>query len=135
MNTPAHTGLTRLVTVLMGLVAASLTVASALHLSGLDSGAKGDNATAAGVAEAVICVVLAWGTLRMRRRGRAGRSLALGATGFAIAGFAIGLTQTASGGDLGDLLYHAIVLPIIIVIFVLLLFVRREPEESQQLAA
>lgn len=128
MTTPASTPLSRTVTLIMGGVTASLAVASALHLSGAAGGGKGADPTAAGVAEAVICVVLAWGTVLWHRRGPAARALALGANGFAVAGFALGLSFTARGDYLPDLLYHAIVLPIILLTVVLLLLVKRSSD-------
>jgi hypothetical protein len=111
---------------LMGLEAASLAVASALHLSGLVHGhGHGFSSTGAGVAEAVIGVVLLWGAVSLGRRGTAGRPAALGATLFAIAGFIYGLTVTTRGGDLPDITYHATVLLMLIV--TLLLILRSKP--------
>jgi hypothetical protein len=107
---------------LMGLEAASLAVASALHLSGLVHGhGHGFSSTGAGAAEAVIGVVLLWGAVSLARTGAAGRPAALGATVFAIAGFIYGLTVTTRGGDLPDITYHATVLPLLIVTLVLIL--------------
>jgi hypothetical protein len=112
----------RRIALLMGLVAASLAVASGLHLSGLPHG-HGDqyNPTAAGVAEAVICAALLWGVAALLRRGAAGRAVALWVTLFAIAGFAYGLSITARGGDLPDIAYHATTLPLLLVTLALLL--------------
>jgi peptidoglycan/LPS O-acetylase OafA/YrhL len=101
---------------LMVVGAASLAVASALHLSGAD----GNDATAAGVAEAVICVVLLGGAIAYRRVPW-GRTAALAATGFAILGFCYGLSLTVRGGDVGDVAYHATVLPLLIVTLILII--------------
>lgn len=110
------------ITALMGLEAASLAVASALHLSGLVHGhGHGFSPTGAGIPEAVIGVVLLWGAVSLARRGPAGRPTALGATVFAIAGFIVGLTFTTRGGDLPDIAYHATVLPLLLVTLVLIL--------------
>ena len=101
---------------LMAAEAASLAVVSALHLSGAD----GNDATGAGVAEAVICVVLLGGTIAYVRAPW-GRTAALAATGFAIAGFCYGLSVTARGGDVPDIAYHATVLPLLIVTMILII--------------
>lgn len=105
---------------LMVLEAASLAVASALHLSGLVRGQGAPfTATGAGVAEAVIGLVLLAGAVILARRGMQGRPAALAATGFAIAGFIFGLFITVRGGDLPDITYHATVLPVLILTLVL----------------
>jgi len=104
---------------LMAVEAASLAVVSALHLSGAD----GNDATGAGVAEAVICVVLLGGAIAYRRASW-GRPAALGATGFAIAGFCYGLSVTVRGGDVGDVTYHATVLPLLIITMILIVRAR-----------
>ena len=101
---------------LMAAEAASLAVVSALHLSGAD----GNDATGAGVAEAVICVVLLGGTIAYLRAPW-GRTAALAATGFAIVGFCYGLSVTVRGGDPGDVAYHAAVLPLLIVTLILII--------------
>lgn len=100
---------------LMAVQAASLAVTSALHLSGVD----GRDSTGAGVAEAVICVILLGGAIAYRR-APSGRSAALAATGFAIAGFCYGLSITAGGDELPDLVYHATVLPLLLVTMILI---------------
>lgn len=104
------------VAALMAVEAASLAVASALHLSGAD----GNDATGAGIAEAVICVVLLVGTIAYLRAPW-GRTAALAATGFAIAGFCYGLSLTVRGGGAGDVAYHATVLPLLIVTLILII--------------
>jgi len=116
----------RRVTGLLALLTASLAVTSALHLSGAVQGRDNQvfSPLGAGVAEAVIGAVLLWGAVSLARGGAAGRRVALGATGFAIAGFGYGLSISARGGTLPDICYHATVLPILIVTFVLILRAR-----------
>jgi ABC-type Fe3+ transport system permease subunit len=112
----------RRIAALMTIEAASLAVASALHLAGLVHGrGQSFSAAGAGIAEAVICVVLAAGAIALARQGSAGRPAALAATGFAIVGFVFGLSITARAGDAPDIAYHATVLPLLIVTFVLIL--------------
>lgn len=111
----------------MLVLVASLAVTSVLHLSGAVQGR--DNTVfsplGAGVAEAVIGVALLWGAVSLARRGPAGRPVALGTTGFAIAGFGYGLSVSLRGGALPDICYHATVLPILVVTLVLILRTRR----------
>jgi hypothetical protein len=52
--------------------------------------------------------------------GRA-RPIGLAATAFAIVGFLVGLTITARAGDLPDIAYHTVVLPLLVASFVVLL--------------
>jgi peptidoglycan/LPS O-acetylase OafA/YrhL len=107
---------------LMGLEVASLAVVSTLHLAGLVKGhAAPYNAIGAGVAEAVIGLVLLWGALMLVSGRSRGRRAAVAATGFAVVGFIFGLTITVQGGDLPDITYHATVLPLLIVTLLLLL--------------
>ena len=106
----------------MGLEAASLLVASLLHLSGFAHGhARPFTATGAGIAEAAIAIVLACGAISLLRPGARGRGTALAATGFAIIGVLYGLSITTQGGDLPDIVYHATLLPRLIATFALLL--------------
>jgi hypothetical protein len=108
---------------LMGLVAASLAVMSGLHLGGvIEGGDKPYQASSAGIAEAVICVVLVAGAFGLwRSRSRA---YAIAATVFAIIGFLVGLTFTLQGGKAVDIAYHTTVLPVLVVILALLLRLR-----------
>lgn len=118
----AWPGRRRRIAALMVLEAASLLVASLLHLSGFAHGhARPFTATGAGIAEAVIGIVLACGAISLMRPGMRGRGSALAATGFAIAGVLYGLSITTRGGDLPDIVYHATLLPMLIVTFALLL--------------
>jgi glycerol uptake facilitator-like aquaporin len=101
---------------LMAFEAATVAVFSALHLSGaLHVGSGNSPSTSAGVAEAVISVVLVAGAVALARRpGGRGRRTALLAVGFAIVGFVIGLSFTVRGGDAIDLAYHATMLPVLL---------------------
>lgn len=101
---------------LMLLEALSLAVISGLHLSGvMGGGAKPYNPGAAGIAEAVIGVILFAGAMLVRRSPARGRAAAAGATGFAIVGFLVGLGFTLSGGQSADVAYHATVLPLLVI--------------------
>jgi peptidoglycan/LPS O-acetylase OafA/YrhL len=112
----------RRIAAVMGLEAASLLVASLLHLSGFAHGhARPFTATGAGIAEAVIGIVLVCGALSLLRPGARGRSTALAATGFAIVGVLYGLSITTQGGDLPDIVYHVTLLPMLVATFALLL--------------
>ncbi len=94
------------ITVLMTLEAASLVGASAVHLTRSESNS--------GIPEAVICAVLVAGAVAVYRAVPWWRGAALGTVGFAIAGFALGLSITARGHSVGDIAYHATVLPVLI---------------------
>jgi len=101
--------------------AATLTVVSALHLTGAIHGrSRPFDASDAGIAEAIICVALAAGAAALLRAPDRGRPVALAATGFAIAGFIAGLTFTARGGDAPDIIYHATMLPVLVATLILL---------------
>jgi hypothetical protein len=111
---------------LIGLVALSLAVFSALHLSGTIPGsAKPYTLRGAGFPEAVICVVLVAGLISLLRAPDRGRTDAIVAVGFAILGFVVGLTSTVQGGPAIDLVYHLTAMPLLIVILILLLRMRR----------
>jgi hypothetical protein len=97
---------------LMGFEAATLVIASILHLAGVaDDGSPPFDPTRAGIAEAVIAVVLVAGAIGLVRGVRRG---ALGAVAFAIAGFGVGLSMTVRGGATGDIVYHATMLPLLL---------------------
>ena len=114
-TTPDGKRRSRQIAVVMTLVAASLAVASALHLSGaVGAGPKPFDPTDAGIAEAVIGAVLVAGAAALWRAPDRGRFFALGATVFAIVGFLVGLTFTARPGHGPDLVYHVAVLPILV---------------------
>lgn len=109
---------------LMVAEAVSLAVMSTLHLTG-HLGSGGTNIyqpSSAGVAEAIIGTVLfAAGVVGLLAPDRA-RPVAIAATGFAIVGFAIGITITIrGGGSPADIAYHATVLPILLATMALVL--------------
>jgi len=114
--------LVRKVAAVMALVALSLAVASTLHLGGVVHG-RGElyDAEDAGIAEAVIGLVLAAATVAMVRAPARARTVGLAASGFAIVGFGVGLTITAEGGHAPDIAYHLAVLPVLLGTFVVLL--------------
>jgi peptidoglycan/LPS O-acetylase OafA/YrhL len=105
----------------MAFVAVSLFVASAVHLLGNVHG-RADifDADDAGIAEAIIGVVLAVASAVMVRVPAKARAVGMGAVGFAIAGFGVGLTITSEGGHAPDIAYHVVVLPILIGTFIAL---------------
>jgi cytochrome bd-type quinol oxidase subunit 2 len=110
------------VAVLLGVIAVSLAVASTLHLSGrVDGRGAPFDADDAGVAEALIAVVLALAAIALWHGGSRVRRIGLWASGFAIAGFCWGLSVTARGGHWPDIGYHAAVLPLLVTSFVELL--------------
>jgi len=121
MNRPTP----RAIACLMLVEAASLAVASSLHLAGLVHGrAKPFDSTDAGIAEAIIGVVLAAAGWSMLRRPATARAVGLAATAFAILGFGVGLSITVPSGHLPDIAYHVTVLPLLVAGFVVLWRVR-----------
>lgn len=109
------------VAILMGAVAVSLAVMSSLHLTGgLPGGSPPFQSDGAGIAEAVIAVVLAGATVTVLRAGAYARTTAIAATGFAIVGFLVGLSFTVRGGSTVDVTYHAIGLTVLAVTAALL---------------
>jgi hypothetical protein len=110
----------------MGAVATSLAVMSGLHLSGaLGGGTRPFDPSGAGIAEAVICLVLGYGTVRFLRQRPGANAVALATTGFAIIGLLIGLGFTLGGGGAIDVAYHLSVLPILLIVLIVL--VRKRP--------
>jgi hypothetical protein len=99
-------------TALMAFVAATLAVMSALHLAGVvDDGSPPFDPDRAGIAEAVIAVVLVAGAFALVRDAR---RAALAAVVFAIAGFGVGLSMTIRGHATADIAYHAVMLPLLL---------------------
>jgi hypothetical protein len=127
---PAASQQYRGIGILMGVEATTLAVASFLHLAGYVRGhAKPYTSTGAGIAEAVLCVALAWGASAMLRPTAGSRSIAIGTTAVTIAGFGYGLSVTTQGGDLPDITYHAAMLPVLLSTLILILRTRRgDPE-------
>jgi peptidoglycan/LPS O-acetylase OafA/YrhL len=110
------------VAILMLFEAASLAVASALHLSGVvDGRTTSFDPDAAGIAEAAIGVVLLVGAVVMLRDPRRARTAGIVANAFALAGFLIGISETAQGGHAPDIAYHATVIPLLVISLVVLL--------------
>lgn len=106
---------------LMAVEAVSLAIASALHLSGLVHGRSASfDPDSAGIAEAVIGVVLGSAAVAMIRVPGPARTVGVAATSFALLGFLVGIGETASGGDIPDVAYHATVIPLLIGQLVLL---------------
>lgn len=120
--------LDRRVATLMIVIAASLAVASTVHLAGHVQG-RSDlfDARDAGIAEAVIGAVLLAGAVSMFSVPARARAVGLATTGFAIVGFVVGLSITARAGHLPDIAYHLTVLPFLIGVFVALY---RSPRRS-----
>ena len=121
MSIPSRSGhgidrtVVRRIAALMIAEAATLAVASALHLAGNVQGrAAPFNPDRAGVAEAIIGAVLVAGAVVMFRAPARARTVGLATTGFAIAGFLLGLSFTARGGHLPDVAYHLTMLPVLI---------------------
>jgi hypothetical protein len=110
--------------VLMAFVGASLAIVSIIHLLGPGDGSQPFRADGAGIAEAIICVVLLGGVAILVADPIRGRVAALWATAFAVFGFLIGLSFTLRSGSPGDVIYHVAILPVLIVTLVQLL--RRE---------
>ena len=117
VNHRAHLGnrtVTRWVAGLMLFEAATLAVASSVHLAGGVQGRSAPfNPDAAGVAEAIIGIVLVAGAVVMFASPAHARAAGIAATSFAIAGFLLGLNFTARGGHVPDIAYHVVMLPIL----------------------
>ena len=107
---------------LMAFEAATLAVAATVHLAGYTpAGSKPPfDASHAGVAEAIIGVALAYGAIEVLRSSSRAWAAAVATTSFAILGFVVGLTITAQGGDVPDVAYHLIMLPLLIASLVIL---------------
>lgn len=100
---------------LMVVESASLAIASTLHLSGLVHG-RGEpfDANHAGIAEAILAVLLLGGAVALVRGGPRARRTAMAITAIAIIGFLNGLAMTTRGGDLPDIVYHLVTLPLLV---------------------
>ncbi|HEY2666166.1 MAG TPA: hypothetical protein VGK51_04955 [Actinomycetota bacterium] len=125
MTTPEPTQprqVDRRVGMLMAFEAATLAVASVVHLAGYTPAGSAPpfNASHAGVAEAIIGVVLVYGAVEVLRSSRRAWAAAVATTSFAILGFLLGLTITTQGGDVPDVAYHLIMLPVLIASLVIL---------------
>lgn len=112
---------------LIGAEAAALAVMASLHLSGvLGGGSKPFAPKQAGIAEAIICVVLVCGASALVHDPPS-RRWALGSVEFAVVGFVVGLVFTVRGGDAIDLVFHATVLPLLVLTTVAVLRTTKPP--------
>jgi hypothetical protein len=119
-----HLRTNRRIAMVMGLVAASLAVMSGVHLAGLLQGSSPFRPDGAGIAEAIICVAMLVGALALWRTTAHHWGVAVATTGFAIAGFVVGLTFTLRGGEAIDIAYHGTVLPLLLLTLLWLLRTR-----------
>lgn len=118
----------RAIAVAMCVESAALAAMSALHLSGVLAGASRPfDSQHAGIAEALICIVLAAGATALMRRSRACASVAAGAICFAILGFLVGLYFSVQAGAAIDLAFHATLLPVLALTLATLLLTARTP--------
>jgi hypothetical protein len=105
----------------LGFVAVTLGVAAVLHLTGNVTGSAPFDADHAGMAEAIIGIVLLGGAVVMVRSPTRARTAGLLTTGFAVIGFVVGLSFTTRGGHAPDIAYHAIFLPVLVASLVALI--------------
>ncbi|HEY3975706.1 MAG TPA: hypothetical protein VGM79_00430 [Streptosporangiaceae bacterium] len=109
---------------LMGVAAVTLGVASYLHRDGrIPLGftvIHGERFYGASIPEAVIAVVLAAGAVAALAAWSRGRAAAVGATTFAIAGVAYGLSVTTGTGRAIDIAYHSALLAVLLATEVIL---------------
>jgi hypothetical protein len=111
---------------LMLLEAVALAIAAALHLTGHVEGRGAPfDAHDAGIAEAIIAVVLLGGGVALLRVTRRARTLGIAANVFAIVGFGVGLSITARGGHAPDITFHLVILPLLITSLIVLARTRR----------
>ena len=116
----------RPIAAVMGVVATSLAVMSVLHLSGtVGGGTRPFDRSSAGIAEAVICVVLGYGAIRLLRRQPGAQAVGLATTAFATVGFLIGLRFTLGAGGAVDIAYHLSAVPILLIALIALVRKRR----------
>ncbi|MEY9843187.1 hypothetical protein [Streptacidiphilus sp. MAP5-3] len=103
------------VVALAGGAGVSLLVMAALHLTHVISGGGPPyDPESAGVAEAVIGVVLLAAGYRMWRSPERSWGLMLGALAFAVAGFVVGMAFTVRSGTAVDVTFHAVGLPVLL---------------------
>ena len=102
----------------MGVAALTLGVASYLHRDGrIPLGftvIHGEHFYAASIPEAVIAGVLAAAAVAALAAWSRGRAAAVGATTFAIAGVAYGLSVTTASGRAFDIAYHSALLAVLL---------------------
>jgi hypothetical protein len=113
----------------MALEAAALATMATLHLTGiLAGGQKPFDPQNADRAEAIICVLLAYGASTLMGEPPR-RRIARVTIGLAILGFIVGLYFTLQGGDAIDIAFHATMLPLLIL--TLFALSARTPSRSQ----
>jgi hypothetical protein len=128
MSRTATTHRDRTIVALIVFDALTLALMSTLHLTGAISGGKKPyDPTGAGIAEAIIGIVLIGGAAAVTRAPHRGRGPARAAVAFAILGFVVGLTFTLRGGSAVDIAYHATMLPVLIATGILLARSPRDP--------
>ncbi|MGH9115370.1 MAG: hypothetical protein ACRDWW_06015 [Acidimicrobiales bacterium] len=126
-----HLTAVRAVAYLMLAEAASLAVSSDLHISGVVTGRGAPfNGTHAGIAEAIIAAVLVAGAIFMLKFPRQGRRIGIALNAAAVVGFLNGLSMTARGGHVPDIVYHLTVLPLLIASVIVLARSRPIPDEA-----
>ncbi|HEX3787396.1 MAG TPA: hypothetical protein VHW44_06005 [Pseudonocardiaceae bacterium] len=106
---------------ILAVEAVSLGVMSFLHLTGTLAGSGSARPAPAGMAEALIGVVLVVAAAISWRVPDRAWPFALGAIVFALIGFAVGISITIRGGAAVDIAYHATMLPILVATLVLIL--------------
>jgi peptidoglycan/LPS O-acetylase OafA/YrhL len=128
-RTRVHAPVDRRIGTLMGFVAATLAVGAFVHLAGYTPGGTRPpfDASHAGIAEAIIGLVLAYGAISVRRAVPRARTVALVTTSLAIVGFVNGLNITARGGDVPDVIYHVTMLPVLVASLILIVRTGRDP--------
>lgn len=128
-----HPAFARRLGALMTFEAATLGIASGIHLSGVVSGRSGSfDPHDAGIAEAIIGAVLLCAAGWIAWQPARARTVGLAATGFATAGFLVGLNFTARAGHPLDLAYHLVMLPLFITTLVVLARRREHAPPKEQ---
>jgi hypothetical protein len=115
---PGRPGAGRAAGLLMSVAAVTLGVASYLHRDGrIPLGftvIHGERFFGASIPEAVIAAVLAAGAVAALAAWSRSRAAAVGATTFAVAGVAYGLSVTAGSGRPIDLAYHSALMAVLL---------------------
>ncbi len=139
MNATQETGTSRWIGGLMLAEAVTFGVASYLHLQGrIPLGfttISGEHFPDAATPEAIIGAVVAAGALLVLAAPGRARRAALGVTGFAILGVAVGLAAVAgrsTGNVAADLTYHALIMAALLVTFAVLLLRPGAPAAARQ---
>lgn len=109
---------------LLGLVAISFAIASAIHF-GVALGPISDPFPGAKIPEAILAVIAAAGAITVAAKVRGSRWFALAATAISIAGVLFGLSVTLGSAAYGDIAYHFSVLVLLVVTLVVTFLPRR----------